>query len=589
MSKEYLGKLKIPEDQMDWVISQLGKTFRYPFHAFRQYIDNAKDSVKIRKMYDNSFSEEEKLIKIELMRSKNRDERKIRIVDFGTGITPKEAVWETPQGDIIRDEKGEKIPYINSFRYMKNNVANSVKRAQKEVTGEKAVGMLAFLKLNCKKLKFISKVSSTGETYTYSINENLECHWERGGDKKFKESGTEVILEGMHGKTFENYFNPRRLKLNLRKIYHQDLLRDIIKISVEYIIADKKVKGRGRKRESPFFEIKPMKITGEQFEPTQIKTKTGKLVSINLKLTDKPRKDPFIRINNRGTGGVPAETVFYNPIWENEYTQGFIDVDFLNFAGHDKSSFEQDKTLEELENALEEKVVPKLAENISEIKKRKSQRNIMDTIEILKVALSRTIKNLDIRIEGTVERTKTCPQCGKKLSYNHKFCPDCGYEFPRATKHCRFCDEEIPSNAKTCPKCGKNLIEKIKCKYCGELIPELSRVCPECGERLRSKRKEPKGKTPDIFPQPLGPEGPRSAIDKENGHLRVIQINQDHSDYQRALEEGYDKLYMSILTSKEIAKFMYGEEKSDYTEDLLEIFLEIFNELITIKSIDYRE
>lgn len=589
MSKEYLGKLRIPSDRMTWVISQLGKTFRSPFHAFRQYIDNAKDSIKIRKIHDPSFSEEDTLIKIELTRSKKRDDRKIRIIDFGVGITSDEPVWETPDGTILKDQDGNNIPYINSFENMQNNIANSVKKHNMEVTGEKAVGMLAFLKLNCKTLKFVSKLRSNGKVYTYVIDEELNCYREQGGDKKYDKPGTEVILEGMHKKTFDAYFNPGRLKLNLSKTYHQDLQNKIVQISVEYYVKDKRKTGKGRRRNEPFYIIKPMEIRGEQFKPTQIKTRSGERINLNIKVSKTPRKDPFIRINNRGTGGVPAETVLYNPIWENEYTQGFIEVKFLNFEGHDKSSFEQDEKLEEFTEALEEKVEPKLGEMVSDIKKQKSKKTIMDTVDILKYALARTIKNLDIRLDGTVSRVKTCPNCGKKLSYNHKVCPDCGYEFPPNLKKCRFCNSEIPSNSRICPECNKELMDKINCPECGESIPKLGRVCPECGKRLRPKRKEPKGKGPDILPQPLGAYNPRSVVEVEEEKLKVIQVNEDHADFQKALQEDYISIYMSLLASKEVSKYMYAEDKEDYSDELLEIFLNIFNELMLIDKIQYDE
>jgi RNA polymerase subunit RPABC4/transcription elongation factor Spt4 len=198
------------------------------------------------------------------------------------------------------------------------------------------------------------------------------------------------------------------------------------------------------------------------------------------------------------------------------------------------------------------------------------------------------MKSLHINPEGEVNRTKKCPQCEAILPYNQQKCPECGFEFPHHTKTCKFCKKEIPLSAKVCPHCGKDLIETMKCPECGSEISRFSFVCPECGAKLRD-RKEPKGKSPNIYPQNLGENGPRSAIDEEDGKLIAIKINNVHDDYTKALEDGYEMFYITILASKEIAKFQFGEGNKDYSDEMIGLLLSTFNELMKVSAISYKE
>lgn len=576
------GSAKIPEERQKFVIQLIGQSFKDYFHALRQYIDNAKDSIIKRKRYDKSFKEGDEKIIILL----DRDTKEIRIIDFGLGITPKEPILKTPNNQKI-SLNGVIIPYINSFENMAKNLLNSMKRFEDYQSGENASGMLAFIKLGCNNEEFIVKNREDGKIYTYIFNNDGEYNIFEGGDKFFgEEKGTEILLKGINKKIFDNWFNEHRLISYLRRTYHLDLLRGDIKINVCY--SAKKSLGRGRNKKAPFIEIKPLDITGEIFEPTQIKTKQRHFIHIDLRISDTPRKDPFVLINCRGTGGVPAENILYNPIWTNDHLQGFINADFLNFSGNDKSSFSQDEKLEEFQEAIEEKIESKLAKKINEIKTKKASEKFQKILNNLKHALYRTLKQQHISLEGEVERTKKCPKCKTILPYNQQTCPECGFKFPQHMKKCKFCGEEIPSTAKECPKCGKKLINFINCPKCGKKIPELSFKCPECGEILR-ERKEPKGKSPDIYPQNLGEDGPRSAIDEENEKLIAVKINNVHQDYTKALNEGYELFYMSLLVAREVAKFKFGEGMPDYSEDMINIFLGIFNELKNVSSITYKE
>ena len=49
-----IGKGEIPKDRWDWVIKKLGQSFRDPFHALRQYIDNARDAIILKLQYDST-------------------------------------------------------------------------------------------------------------------------------------------------------------------------------------------------------------------------------------------------------------------------------------------------------------------------------------------------------------------------------------------------------------------------------------------------------------------------------------------------------------------------------------------------------
>lgn len=577
-----IGRGAIPTDRMDWIIRKLGESFKSPFHALRQYIDNAKDSMKLKREFD---TKKENLIIIEA----NRKDKSIRIIDHGPGITPEKPIFETPTKKVIYDKNREKKPYINSFKDMKDNIGKSVKEFLDSQTGENATGMLAFIKLNCKYVRFISRVK--GKIYTYTITKDNQFFIDEGGDKFIEDSdGVEVLLEGMDKRIFDNHFNPKRLESDLSKTYHEDTLRGDVKINLFYDMT-KKVGSKGRRKNEPFIEIKPLEITGEQFEIRQIKTKSGKFIHLDLKLKSAPNDESFIRINCRGTGGIPAEEILYNTIWSNKYTWGFIDADFLNFSGNDKSNFQEDNELKEFIRVIEEKVEAKLAEQINKIKTKKNEERVEKLLQNLEFALSRTLKNQNIDLEGIANRTKKCPNCEKIVSYNQQVCPQCKYEWPKSLKKCKFCGKEIPSASKKCPKCKKNLIEEMSCPECGEKIPKLSFNCPRCGAKLRDPRKNPKGKTPHIWPGSLLENGPRSDIDldEEKGILKVILYNVDHKDFIDANNNGSEQLYISTLVGKEIAKYYYGKEKEDYSEEMIGILLGMFKELSEIGSIKYGE
>ncbi len=52
--------------------------------------------------------------------------------------------------------------------------------------------------------------------------------------------------------------------------------------------------------------------------------------------------------------------------------------------------------------------------------------------------------------------TKTCPNCGEKVSKTAKFCSNCGEKFS-AGSFCSECGAKIDGDAKFCPECGKKL------------------------------------------------------------------------------------------------------------------------------------
>ncbi len=52
--------------------------------------------------------------------------------------------------------------------------------------------------------------------------------------------------------------------------------------------------------------------------------------------------------------------------------------------------------------------------------------------------------------------TKTCPNCGEKVSKTAKFCSNCGEKFS-AGAFCSECGAKVDGDAKFCPECGKKL------------------------------------------------------------------------------------------------------------------------------------
>jgi RNA polymerase subunit RPABC4/transcription elongation factor Spt4 len=586
MAQKIIGKgmAEIPRDRQVFVIQIIGQSFKDNYHALRQYLDNAKDSIEKRKKYDPSFRPSDNAIYVSI----DRDARSIRVADTGLGITPEKPIYETPRGEYILSSDGQKIPYINSFEKMAKNLLNSIKRFEKDYqSGQNASGMLAFMKLGCEKVSFIVKNRNDGKIFTYTLNQDGSYLMEEGGDKEFEEPGVEILLAGIDKRTLDNWFNPHAFQDYLQQTYHQDILMGNVNIFLKYSAEEHK--GKGRQKAQPMIQIEPMAIAGNRFEPTQIKTKNGKLIHINIMISEKPRSNPFVLINCRGTGGVPAKDILFNDaVWKNEYLQGFITADFLNFSGNDKSSFLPDAELKSFQLAIEEQIEDLLFKKISEVKKKRTEGRMKAILDDLKYALYRTLKNQGIMIEGVVSRTKKCPKCETILPYNQQTCPVCGFKFPTHTKICKYCGAEIPLAAKVCPNCGKDLIDTMKCPNCGKEIPKLSFICPYCKFELR-QRKEPQGKSPDISEQSLGAENPRSQCDVEDEKLIAIKINIDHKDYIKAMGENYLEVYLLPLVAKEVAKFAFQKGTSDYTDKMIDILIGMFNELKAVGAIEYKE
>lgn len=577
---ESIGRGYIPPERQTWVIHTIGESFKSPFHALRQYIDNSNDAMKLRRQYDPNFDNNLIIINLDI------SDNSIRIIDFGPGITPEKPVFETPSGEYIYDKNKVKRPYINSFPNMKDNIGNSVKEFLENQSGQNATGMLAFINLNCKYVQFISQID--GRVYTYTIKEDNDFGTFKGGEKSIPQDGTEVLLKKIDKRVFNNHFNPKRLELELRRTYSEQIAQGEIAINLNYITSKKR--GEGKPGPIPFIKIKPMDITGKNFSPNQIKTRSGHHIILNLKLKDRPSEEAFVRVNCRGAGGIDIKEILYESIWENKYTWGYIHADFLNFAGNDKSQFNRDELLEEFIEVMEEKIGPILANEINKLKSRSAEEMISKMLKNLEFALSRTLKNQNIDLTGTTGNTKQCPKCEKVVPINQQECPRCGYEWPKTTKTCKECGKEISSNAKICPECGKDLIEKRKCPNCGNEIPKLSYNCPICGYKLR-ERSERLGKSPHITPVPQGAYNPRSAIDIDDKTKSVtnILINEDHVDYLSAEKNGFLQLYISVLAGKEVAKYQFGKEKKDYSEDMIGVLIGMFQELTLIKSIRYKE
>lgn len=574
------GNAGIPKSRQNFVIGLIGQSFENYFYAFRQYIDNSKDSIIKKEKYDKNFSDSSKTIIVWIDRSK----KSFRIIDHGLSITPQYPIWETPSGEEIILKK-EKIPYINSFQNMAENLLNSFKRFEDYQSGQNASGMLGFIKLGAKAVKFISKTPD-GKIYTYTLNEDAYYTIEEGGEKLDDDEGTDVLIENIDERIFKNWFNENRLRDLLQRTYHQDILSDTININL--IFDAEKKNNKGRNLRIPFIKIEPLMVTGDLFEITQTKTEKNDIINLDLRLSNVPRTYPFVVINCNGTGGVPVERVLDNAIWKNDYLQGFINADFLNFSNNDKSTFIQDEKLSDFQKIIEEKVEPLLAKKINEIRARNSAERMDKLLNNLKYALSRALKKIKLDLNSFEDHKKKCPKCESLLSYNVQKCPNCGFEFPEHTKECKFCNKEIPSASKVCPNCGKDLLNYIACPHCNKQIPALSFNCPECGKKLRD-RNDPPGKIPNISFQKMGVYQKRSAIDKEGERLVVIKINNEHKDYLDALNGKYEYLYLIILIAREITKFKFGEGNVDYTEDLISVLLNTFNELTFTGTIKYKE
>jgi len=571
MPKNFLGKGKIADE--DYAIKVIGESFESPHVAIRQYIDNGIGSIEKKISGCKDTSNIKKIIIIDA----DKKRKSIRITDFGVSITPIDPIWENPKScKIDIDEKGRKVPYVNSFENMRVNIGNSVRRFMKE-RGLHGTGMLSFVKLHCKKVDFICKIGN--KVYTYTITRDNEFYIDEGGDKKYDDDGVEVLLDDIDQRIMNNWFNEKYFENFLSQTYHTDLINGKIKINL--ILKD-----------GPFISIKPMEIIGHPFHIDKIKTKKGNLIILNLKIRDTPEENSFVKIDCRGSGGCNADKVLDNPIWKDEHLWGYVTADFLNFEGNDKTNFQEDDELNEFREAVEQ-IENILYEEIRKIKSLRASNILSQIIENVQFALSKTLKELDIDITGTKGRKKICPKCKKILPWNQATCPDCGFIFPKHIRKCPYCKKEIPHNVKKCPYCNKDLIDYFSCPNCGEEIPKLSFKCPNCGFELR-KRKEPEGKQyPPIYLHPLGVNGPRChlVVEEEKGVKAVkgIQINHDHKDYNNATERNYTHVYFAILISKEIAKYQYGEEKKDYSDEIIDIKLSLLNKLIDIDAINIKD
>lgn len=71
-----------------------------------------------------------------------------------------------------------------------------------------------------------------------------------------------------------------------------------------------------------------------------------------------------------------------------------------------------------------------------------------------------------------------CSSCGAKLDEKTKFCPECGKKY----HPCSQCKADMPEGANVCPKCGAKA--PVSCPGCGKLLNFGSKFCPECGYAL---------------------------------------------------------------------------------------------------------
>jgi membrane protease subunit (stomatin/prohibitin family) len=79
---------------------------------------------------------------------------------------------------------------------------------------------------------------------------------------------------------------------------------------------------------------------------------------------------------------------------------------------------------------------------------------------------------------------KTCPNCGAEMEEGKHFCSDCGFDMQkkeekkRNTVACSNCGASYSMKAKFCPECGDKY---NPCHKCGADLKEGASVCPECG------------------------------------------------------------------------------------------------------------
>ena len=94
--------------------------------------------------------------------------------------------------------------------------------------------------------------------------------------------------------------------------------------------------------------------------------------------------------------------------------------------------------------------------------------NAVETVEVITSPQEVVGEVIDVNVkeettdtsyEDTVNETKFCPNCGRKVDVGVTFCPNCGHKFGEdkaepQTKFCQSCGKKININAEICPYCG---------------------------------------------------------------------------------------------------------------------------------------
>ena len=83
-----------------------------------------------------------------------------------------------------------------------------------------------------------------------------------------------------------------------------------------------------------------------------------------------------------------------------------------------------------------------------------------------------------------INKTVTCPKCGKAVPQNAKFCLECGTKIEQLTENEMICPNCGKKTAKGnfCMECGSKL--QLSCPNCGNEIPQGAKFCLECGYKL---------------------------------------------------------------------------------------------------------